>query len=222
MRARGFLSVGWAVGAESGLRRSGRCRLVAGDGVGDVLQRRDDGARVRRASTKRSAASTFGPMLPLANWPAAACSRISATVTRPSGRAYGVPKPMMTFSTSVAMTRVSAPRSRASIAAVRSLSMTASTPRRRAVAAVVASPGCRRRRRRRRRSRRRPGRGSPGRRRRTSARARRRPGASPSRRGPPRSGRARRTVPPPRAAGSGRPAWSARGSRGRRRRPACG
>src|SRR3954471_11862389 len=86
-------------------------------------------AREPPPSTKRSAASTLGPMLPRANCPAAACSRSSAVVTRPSGRADGVPKSTITFGTSVAITRVSASISVARMAAVRSLSMTASTPR---------------------------------------------------------------------------------------------
>src|SRR3954463_10249131 len=86
-------------------------------------------AREPPPSTKRSAASTLGPMLPRANCPAAACSRNSAAVTRPSGRADGVPKSTITFGTSVAITRVSASISVARMAAVRSLSMTASTPR---------------------------------------------------------------------------------------------
>src|SRR3954451_528780 len=87
-------------------------------------------ARFPPASTKRRTASTLGPMLPRANCPATACSRSSATVTRPSGRADGVPKSTITWATSVAMTRVSASTSRARIAAVRSLSMTPSPPRR--------------------------------------------------------------------------------------------
>ena len=37
-------------------------------------------ARLPLASTKRQTASTFGPMLPRANCPSAACSRSSATV----------------------------------------------------------------------------------------------------------------------------------------------
>ena len=47
--------------------------------------------RVPPPSTKRKAASTLGHMLPLAKWPAAAYSRISAEVTLSSGRASGVP-----------------------------------------------------------------------------------------------------------------------------------
>src|SRR5829696_3821342 len=108
----------------------GTLRTSIGAGTG-FLPGSDQWVRtVPPASRKRSAASTLGPMLPRANWPAAACSRSSAAVTRPSGRADGVPKSTITWGTSVAMTRVSASTSRARIAAVRSLSMTASTPRR--------------------------------------------------------------------------------------------
>src|SRR6266508_1984075 len=81
------------------------------------------------ASTNRQAASTFGPMSPLANSPAAACRRSSSTRTTPSGRACAVPQPSCAASTSVARTRRRAPTVRASSAAARSLSMTASTPR---------------------------------------------------------------------------------------------
>jgi hypothetical protein len=49
-------------------------------------------------------------------------------VVRPMGRAASVPKPVSTLATSVRITRASAPRSRASSAVLRSLSMTASAP----------------------------------------------------------------------------------------------
>jgi len=75
-------------------------------------------------STKRQAASTFGPIDPAGNFKA----RRAAGVVRPMGRAASVPKPVSTLATSVRITRASAPRSRASSAVLRSLSMTASAP----------------------------------------------------------------------------------------------
>ena len=63
----------------------------------------------------------------------------ASTVTGPSGSASGVPKRSTAFGTSVAMTSTSASTVRASRAAPRSLSMTASTPAQRAV--VVADDG---------------------------------------------------------------------------------
>ena len=86
-------------------------------------------ARVPPCSTNRQAASTFGPIEPLAKWPSAASARIRRTSTRPSGSASGVPKRSTACGTSVAITSTSASTVRASSAAPRSLSMTASTPR---------------------------------------------------------------------------------------------
>src|SRR5262249_20711614 len=57
-------------------------------------------------STNRHAASTFGPIEPLAKWPAAAYPRSSATVTAPSGVACGVPQPTTAAGTSVAISRI--------------------------------------------------------------------------------------------------------------------
>ena len=85
-------------------------------------------ARPPPCSTKRQAASTLGPIDPLAKWPSAASARISPTVTRPTGAASGVPKRSTACGTSVAMTSTSTVIDRASRAAPRSLSMTASTP----------------------------------------------------------------------------------------------
>lgn len=74
------------------------------------------GRPVRR--TKRQAAATFGPMLPLANSSRSASASISARLTSPSGRASAVPQPATAFSTSVAMISRSATSSAASSAAV--------------------------------------------------------------------------------------------------------
>ena len=94
---------------------------------GELVEGGDDRA-APPARTNRRAASTFGPIEPDAKWPAAAYASISASVTRPMSWASGVPQPATAWATSVAMTSTSAPTARASRAAVRSLSMTASTP----------------------------------------------------------------------------------------------
>ena len=81
------------------------------------------------ALTKRQAASIFGPIDPLGNAPAPRASS-SPGVVRPMGRARSVPWSSSTLATSVRRSSRSAPSSRARRAAVRSLSITASTPRR--------------------------------------------------------------------------------------------
>ena len=63
-----------------------------------------------------------------ANWPWAMYSRASATVIVDSSSWSGLLKLMQTFSTAVRMTSMSAPKSAASLAEERSLSMTAGTP----------------------------------------------------------------------------------------------
>ena len=68
-------------------------------------------------STNLTAASTFGPMLPLANFCSRRDARISAASTRSSGRSSWVPKPSTTWSTSVAITSTRRRTARASIAA---------------------------------------------------------------------------------------------------------
>ena len=49
------------------------------------------------ADTNRRAASILGPILPLANSPAAASRSTSASETGPIGRASGVPQPTTAF-----------------------------------------------------------------------------------------------------------------------------
>ena len=194
-------------GSVSRVRR--RCRSSPVDGVGDVVEVGDDGAGA--AALDEPAGGVDLGAHRAAGEVALGGVRRAARRRSPrrASRASGVPKWSTACGTSVAMTSTSASTVRASSAAARSLSMTASTPRRRAVGAR-GRPGCRRRRWRRRRSR--PstsacdGRGVDDL---AAARARRRRGASPSRRGPPRSRRARRAARPPRPAGSGRSAWSA-------------
>ena len=73
-------------------------------------------------------ASTFGSMLPGANWPSSMYFSASATVMESSSFCSGVLKLMHTFSTAVRMTSMSARKSAASLADERSLSMTAGTP----------------------------------------------------------------------------------------------
>ena len=108
------LTFGWAPHwCRHGPRRSSRCPPVR---------------RSRRAlpvaSTKRAAASTFGPIDPAAK----SSSRSSSGVTRSSRRCSGVPHCSYTLSTSVAITNRSASTSRASSSLAKSLSMTASMP----------------------------------------------------------------------------------------------
>ena len=81
-----------------------------------------------KASTYSMQASTLGSMEPGANWPWAMYSRASATVIVDSSSWSGLLKLMQTFSTAVRMTSMSAPKSAASLAEERSLSMTAGTP----------------------------------------------------------------------------------------------
>ncbi len=79
--------------------------------------------------TNRQAALTFGSMLPVANAPPAIRASRSDTAMPASGLGWSLPHPSTTCSTSVAITSRSASSVAASRAAVRSLSMTASTPR---------------------------------------------------------------------------------------------
>ena len=96
-----------------GLPRSGRCRPSE-----------PIAARLPVASTKRIAASTFGPIEPAAK----SSRRSSSGETRSRRRCSGVPQLSYTPSTSVAMTNRSASTSRASSSLAKSLSITASTP----------------------------------------------------------------------------------------------
>ena len=63
-------------------------------------------ARSPPSSTKRTAASILGPMLPRAKWPSACSARIPSGVTRPIGRSSGVPYPANAQATLVAITSV--------------------------------------------------------------------------------------------------------------------
>src|ERR1051325_9394615 len=80
--------------------------------------------------TKSTSAAIFGPMLPGSNWSSAWCRRASARVMRARPRWVGLLKSSATFSTPVGSTRMSASMLRASRLEARSLSITASTPRR--------------------------------------------------------------------------------------------
>ena len=80
------------------------------------------------ARTYSMHASTFGSMEPGANWPWAMNSSASAMVIVSISAWSGLPKFTQTFSTAVRMTSMSAPKSAASLADERSLSMTAGTP----------------------------------------------------------------------------------------------
>src|SRR3990167_840609 len=81
------------------------------------------------ASTNSTAASTFGPMLPGGNSPAARRRRASTTVSRSMKRWRGVPQPTATRSTPVRKRTTSRPAAARSTTLARSFSITASTPR---------------------------------------------------------------------------------------------
>src|SRR6185503_2513188 len=98
-------------------------RTAACPSASDVMIARPP---VRR--TKSIAARILGAMLPSPNAFASSIRAASAAVNRRSGRCSGVPQSAYTASTSVRMISSFAPRSRASTAAARSLSTTASTP----------------------------------------------------------------------------------------------
>ena len=85
-------------------------------------------ARDPPPETNSQQASTFGPIDPAGNSPAASSPRASDTASFGTGRAAGVPKPSWTYGTSVRIACTSAPTSSPSAAAVRSLSTTDSTP----------------------------------------------------------------------------------------------
>ena len=85
-------------------------------------------ARLPPASTKRSADSIFGPMLPAGNSPPARPRTASDTVILDSSRSQRVPKSIATRGTPVSSTNRSAPTASASSAVQRSLSITPGTP----------------------------------------------------------------------------------------------
>ena len=143
---------------------------VAPDGIGDVGEVGDDrpGPALLDEAAGRVDLRAHRPAGEVAP---AACPRRSETVTVPSGSASGAPKRSTAWGTSVPITRTSADTVRASSAAPRSLSITASTPR--SDRRPPRRRGCRRRRWRRRRTRPRPAPARPRRRRSAAAPARR-------------------------------------------------